>query len=65
MRMVTIPVEIEFKNLYFCEMGRPLDALTNNTLVFNQGALLVLSEQVLPSTPFGSPEFLKASASGS
>ena len=57
--------EIEFKNLDFCEMGRPLDGLTDDTLVFNQDALAVFYEQVLPSTPFGSPGFLKASATGS
>jgi len=57
--------EIEFKNLDFCEMGRPLEGLTNDTLVFNQDTLSVLSEQFLPSTPFGSPGFPKASATGS
>ena len=43
----------------------PLEGLTNGTLISSHGTLLVLSEQVLPSTPFGSPGFLKASATGS
>lgn len=59
---VDFGLETEFKNLDCCEKGRPLDGLINDALVFNQGALSVPSEQVLPSTPFGSPGFLKASA---
>jgi hypothetical protein len=64
-KRLMISVEIEYYHLAFCEMGRPLDGVTNCTQVFSQVTLSVLSEQVLPSTPFGSPGFLKASATGS
>jgi hypothetical protein len=54
--------EIELENLDFDEMGMLLDGVTKGTLVFTQVALSVLSEQVLPLTPFGFLEFPKASA---